>query len=113
MPQQPIILVGTQTDCHDLCKIEELKKTSRKPVAIPDAQEARCKLGAVKYLECSAWTGDGIDNLWEEVARIGWEERKRNPHGAAKARKRFWPFSVEKLGNPLSTGRSPATPQTV
>lgn len=95
MPQQPIILVGTQADYRsDPNKIRKVKDLSQHVISKDEAQKACQELGAVKYIECSAWTGEGIDELWQEVARIGWNERERNPQGAPKIRRRFWHLGV-------------------
>lgn len=95
MPQQPIILVGTQVDYRsNPNKIRKVQDPSQHVISKDEAQKACQELGAVKYIECSAWTGEGIDELWRAVARIGWDERVRNPQGAPKTRRRFWPFGV-------------------
>lgn len=89
----PIILVGCKKDLrHDPKTIEELHKTSQKPVtpeqvcdeikspfrlactgrvANSDFQgeEVRKKIGAYKYLECSARTNDGVREVFEAATR--------------------------------------------
>lgn len=40
------------------------------------AKAARDAVKARRYLECSAITGDGMDELLEEVTRLGMEVRR-------------------------------------
>nr|POF16409.1 gtp-binding protein rhoa [Quercus suber] len=55
----PIILVGCKKDLRfDQKTIEELHKTSQKPVTPEQAEDVKKKIGAQKYLECSAKTND-------------------------------------------------------
>lgn len=83
----PIILVGCKKDLrHDPKTIEELTKTSQKPVLSeqvrdPDpedvnqmlihlqGEEVRKKIGAYKYLECSARTNEGVREVFEAATR--------------------------------------------
>ncbi|KAJ9197793.1 hypothetical protein DTO032I3_5750 [Paecilomyces variotii] len=66
----PIILVGCKKDLrHDPKTIEELHKTSQKPVTPEQGEEVRKKIGAYKYLECSARTNDGVREVFEAATR--------------------------------------------
>ena len=71
-PNAPIILVGT---CLDLRKDQEtIEKLKEKRLAYPISHitypqglaMAR-KIGAVKYLECSALTREGLNEVFEEA----------------------------------------------
>ncbi|OAX83326.1 GTP-binding protein rhoA [Emergomyces africanus] len=66
----PIILVGCKKDLrHDPRTIAELTKTSQKPVTPEQGEEVRKKIGAYKYLECSARTNDGVREVFESATR--------------------------------------------
>ncbi|RAK82423.1 Rho family GTPase RHO1 [Aspergillus fijiensis CBS 313.89] len=77
----PIILVGCKMDLrHDPKTIEELHKTSQKPVTpeqltldwsltFSQGEEVRKKIGAYKYLECSARTNEGVREVFEAATR--------------------------------------------
>ncbi|GBC31637.2 GTP-binding protein rhoA [Rhizophagus irregularis DAOM 181602=DAOM 197198] len=53
----PIILVGCKKDLRfDSKTIEELRKTSQRPVTPEEGMGVASKIGAYKYLECSAKT---------------------------------------------------------
>ena len=56
-PKTPYVLVGLQTDLRDKPdKIEELKKNRTKPINRTQGERLARLIGAVKYLECSAYT---------------------------------------------------------
>ncbi|KKA21505.1 Rho GTPase Rho1 [Rasamsonia emersonii CBS 393.64] len=66
----PIILVGCKVDLRDDQKtIDELSKTSQRPVTYEQGEEVRKKIGAYKYLECSARTGYGVREVFETATR--------------------------------------------
>ncbi|KAF5102467.1 hypothetical protein D0Z00_000394 [Geotrichum galactomycetum] len=78
----PIILVGCKTDLRNDDKtIEELKRTSQRPVTTDEGQAVAQKIGALKYLECSAKTGDGVKEVFEHATRaalmVKEKERKK------------------------------------
>merc|ERR1712051_977951 len=59
-PDVPIILVGTKADLrHDHDTIQQLHARGQSFVTNPQAQEMAQKIGAIKYLECSALTQEG------------------------------------------------------
>ncbi|KAF5701430.1 GTP-binding protein rhoA [Fusarium globosum] len=66
----PIILVGCKKDLrYDQKTIEELRKTSQKPVSPEEGEEVRKKIAAYKYLECSAKTNEGVREVFEHATR--------------------------------------------
>ncbi|CAN9361722.1 unnamed protein product [Alternaria alternata] len=74
----PIILVGCKKDLRfDQKTIEELHKTSQKPVTPEQAEDVRKKIGAQKYLECSAKTNEGVREVFEHATRAALLTRKR------------------------------------
>ncbi|RMX86139.1 hypothetical protein D0868_15215 [Hortaea werneckii] len=74
----PIILVGCKKDLrYDQKTIEELHKTSQKPVTPEQAEDVRKKIGAQKYLECSAKTNEGVREVFEHATRAALLTRKK------------------------------------
>ncbi|KAI0391024.1 small GTPase-binding protein [Xylariaceae sp. FL0594] len=74
----PIILVGCKKDLrYDPKTIEELRKTSQKPVSPEEGEDIRKKIGAHKYLECSAKTNEGVREVFEHATRAALLSRSR------------------------------------
>ncbi|EAU36189.1 protein rho1 [Aspergillus terreus NIH2624] len=66
----PIILVGCKVDLRNNRQvIEELAKTSQSPVSEEQGKDVAKKIGAYKYLECSARTNDGVREVFESATR--------------------------------------------
>ena len=66
----PIILVGCKSDLrHDPRTIEELRRTSQRPVTPEEGSAVAQKIGAVRYLECSAKTQEGVREVFEHATR--------------------------------------------
>ena len=67
----PIILVGTKLDLRDKeSAVQTLKESGQEPVSPEQGQSVANAIGAVKYLECSALTQDGLSEVFEEAIRI-------------------------------------------
>lgn len=66
----PIILVGCKCDLrNDPQTIENLRQTSQQPVSTAEGQSVADKIGAYKYLECAAKTGQGVREVFECATR--------------------------------------------
>ncbi|KAJ1664393.1 GTP-binding protein Rho1, partial [Coemansia sp. RSA 1694] len=66
----PIILVGCKMDMrHDPAKIDELSRANQAPVTYEKAMEVAKAIGAKEYLECSAKTGQGVNEAFEAATR--------------------------------------------
>lgn len=84
----PVILVGCKADKrHDSNRIQELKKTNDRPIALEEVRSLRLvflatllqflfqgiflqnSIGAREYFECSAKTRDGVQDVFEAAAR--------------------------------------------
>ncbi|KAG9092973.1 GTP-binding protein Rho1 [Ceratobasidium sp. UAMH 11750] len=66
----PIILVGCKKDLRrDPKTIEELRKTSQRPVTPEEGMAVAQKIGARHYLECSAKSGEGVREVFQYATR--------------------------------------------
>ncbi|KAI8367379.1 GTP-binding protein rhoA [Choanephora cucurbitarum] len=66
----PILLVACKKDLrNDPGKIEELRRTSQRPVTTEEGLGVAQKIGAYKYLECSAKTGEGVREVFQHATR--------------------------------------------
>ncbi len=78
----PIILVGCKVDLrNDSTTIEDLRKSSQSPLTSQQGQEVADRIGAIKYLECSARTGQGVREVFENATRaslLGKDRQKLN-----------------------------------
>jgi len=67
-PNVPIILVGTKADLrNDESTLETLRKEGKQPITEEEANTMVKELGALKYLECSALTRQGLKNVFDEA----------------------------------------------
>uniref|UniRef100_A0A2K5RYJ6 Cell division cycle 42 n=1 Tax=Cebus imitator TaxID=2715852 RepID=A0A2K5RYJ6_CEBIM len=67
-PKTPFLLVGTQTDLRDdPSTIEKLAKNKQKPITPRTAEMLAHDLKAVKYMEYSALTQKGLNNVFDEA----------------------------------------------
>lgn len=67
-PDALIILVGTKLDLRDdMDTIEKLKKKKQTPITYRQGLAVADRIGAVKYLECSALTQKGLKTVFDEA----------------------------------------------
>jgi Ras-related C3 botulinum toxin substrate 1 len=60
--------VGTKIDLRTEEKtLEELKKQGKQPITPQQGAEKAKEINALKYLECSALTRDGLKNVFDEA----------------------------------------------
>ncbi len=61
-------MVGTKIDLRtDEKTLEELKKQGKQPITPQQGAEKAREINALKYLECSALTRDGLKNVFDEA----------------------------------------------
>jgi len=77
-PGLPIILVGCKKDLrYDPKTQQDLAKSGQAPVPTEQAQKVANKIGAVKYLECSAKTNEGVRDVFESATRAALMSKKK------------------------------------
>ncbi|CAO3694137.1 unnamed protein product [Rhizopus stolonifer] len=76
----PIVLVGCKKDLrNDPNTIEDLRRNSQRPVSYEEGAAVAQKISAYKYQECSARTGEGVHDVFQEATRaalIGNKKKK-------------------------------------
>ena len=78
-PSAAILLVGLKSDIRWHAKtVEKLRKHGKTLVTPEQGEQLRDSIGAVRYLECSARTGDGVMELLEETTRIALQVRNED-----------------------------------
>lgn len=74
----PKVLVALKLDLrNDPHVIEELKKTNQHPVSTDQGIEMANRIGAYKYLECSARTKEGLREVFEHATRAALLSKKK------------------------------------
>ncbi|XP_052266320.1 ras-related protein Rac1-like [Dreissena polymorpha] len=77
-PRTPIILVGLKLDLrNDQETNEKLKIKGLSPITYPQGLALAKEVNAVKYLECSALTKEGMNTVFDEALRTVLCPRKR------------------------------------
>ncbi|KAH8836050.1 hypothetical protein DL96DRAFT_106148 [Flagelloscypha sp. PMI_526] len=85
-PTTPVILVGTKTDLlEDEQTLHRLLEQHQASVSFKQGEAMAARIGAAKYLECSAWTGDGVEDVFIEALKSGSEPRIQ-PKGSKKTK---------------------------
>ena len=78
-PRVPLFVVGTKTDLrNDERVIADLKATGQSPVTYKMGVELAKRIGALKYVECSAVTGHNVQEVFFEIVE---EYFKSRPEG--------------------------------
>ncbi|KAJ3120813.1 GTP-binding protein Rho1 [Physocladia obscura] len=79
-PGIPIILVACKADLRDNPEaIQELAKIGKRPLTAQQGIAVANAIGAKKYLECSARTGQGLRQVFEEAARVALARYRPDP----------------------------------
>ncbi|KAF8463784.1 P-loop containing nucleoside triphosphate hydrolase protein, partial [Gautieria morchelliformis] len=70
-PHASVILVGTQLDLRDdPATIEKLRERGTAPITYMQGVDMQKDIGAVRCLECSALTQEGLQNVFDEALRV-------------------------------------------
>ncbi|XP_060068950.1 cdc42 homolog [Ylistrum balloti] len=78
MPDTPFVLVGTQTDIRAKKGNTRDQVVRSSVISAKQASEVANRMGAVSYIECSAMTGEGVEDLTAEIilgAHRAWETK--------------------------------------
>ena len=87
----PIVLVGYKSDLRDDRRtIAGLWPMEQKPVSKEQAVRVAKRLGATVYVECSAWTCDGIDHVFEAIVKCIILQDLKRTLGGRSQEKRSW-----------------------
>lgn len=85
----PCVLVGTKSDLRGDEAAIERATTARTRFVTPDeAVEAANQMNCTTYIECSALTMDGLNGVFEEVARAALNGRASSSGKNGKSKKR-------------------------
>lgn len=71
-PDAPIVLVGTKSDLRD-----DDSSGNRSPITAAEGSKLAKKIGARKYMECSARTHSGVNEVFKEATRLALETRPK------------------------------------
>jgi Ras-related C3 botulinum toxin substrate 1 len=69
-PKVPVILVGTKLDLRNDEKSDKPGDSKIFPVLSDDALKVQKQIKAVKYIECSAITSEGLSEVFEAAIRV-------------------------------------------
>ncbi|CAF2099647.1 unnamed protein product [Rotaria magnacalcarata] len=74
----PIILVGCKKDLRtDLVTITDSTENCKQMLSIEDGKRLAAQIHADVYMECSAKTGEGVQDLFFHAAHLSLEKRSR------------------------------------
>jgi len=80
-PDVPIILVGTKLDLRTKSEaIQSLKETNQSPITTEQGEELARKVGAKRYLECSALTQENLSKVFEDAVKVVLFPQQEEPH---------------------------------
>jgi small GTP-binding protein len=69
-PGAPVLLVGTKLDLRsDTNMVKQLHTAGKKVVSTQEGQKLAHEIKAVKYVECSALTQQGVKSVFDEALR--------------------------------------------
>jgi len=81
-PGVPIILVGTKQDLrNDQSMVSQLAAKGLHVIATDEANLRAKEISAVKYMECSALTQEGLKNVFDEAIRAALSKPKKQQKG--------------------------------
>jgi len=81
----PMLLIGCKMDLrNDPKTLEVLAQMNRRPVTHEEGEAVANKIGAYKYLECSAKFNRGVKEVFEYATRAALLAKRRKPKGSHK-----------------------------
>jgi hypothetical protein len=83
-PGVPFVLVGNKIDLRDDREtIQRLSDRGLRPISTEQGEELARRIGAVRYVECSALTQQGLKNVFDEGVRAALSPRP-STHGGSR-----------------------------
>lgn len=87
-PDVPIILVGTKMDLrNDPDTLDKLKKADQVPVGIDQGNELARKIKAIKFQECSAYSGENLKLVFDEAVKAVLFSKNKKSGGGGGGKK--------------------------
>jgi len=81
-PGTPFILVGTKIDLrNDAETLQRLATQGSQPLNEMDGERMKNKIGALKYMECSALTGQGLKTVFDEAIKTAIKMQRKKGGG--------------------------------
>jgi len=78
-PGVPVVLVGTKTDLrNDSAMAAQLAAKGLRMVSVEEGQQRANEIGAVKYMECSALTQEGLKAVFDEAIKAALNKKPVN-----------------------------------
>ncbi|KAH6917309.1 small GTPase Rac1 [Coprinopsis sp. MPI-PUGE-AT-0042] len=88
-PGTPIVLVGTKLDLReDPTIVNQLRNRREAPIQFQRGSQLANEIGAVKYLECSALTQQGLKAVFDEAIRAVLSPAPRRAVGSGSKSKK-------------------------
>ncbi|KAI8614225.1 neuronal RhoA GEF protein [Chytriomyces sp. MP71] len=85
LPDVPKVLVGLKKDLrHDPDTIEAMKKLCTEPISYEEGCKKANEIGAKKYFECAAKTGEGVSEIFAYCAKLALINRKKKAGAPCK-----------------------------
>ena len=85
-PNVPFLLIGTKVDMReDPDQYNKLNKLGREIISTEQGEEMAKRIGAAKFMECSALTQKNLKNVFDEAVRVVIQNRSQSK---AKVNKR-------------------------
>ena len=76
-PDTPLVLVGTKKDLRDDKEtVTSLQDKKLSPISTVQGNKLKKDIGAVKYVECSALTQEGLKTVFDEAIIAALEPKK-------------------------------------
>ena len=73
-PNVPYLVVGTKTDLRDdKATMSRLAERKIQPITTVEGEKLAKDIGAVKYVECSALTQDGLKEVFDQAMRAAFD----------------------------------------
>jgi len=86
LPGIPTILVGLKTDLRD-SKQKDPHTAEFEPITAKEGEELAKKIGAARYLECSARENKGVKEVFESAVKTVWHQRHADETPEATSRR--------------------------